>query len=82
MSKKIDRKAIEALYMQGFTDIEIAAELGCGSHVPAKWRKENGLPPNVRLFDWQQELCRVTGRKYPRSIRPRKRGRREGSMRP
>ena len=42
-----DHAAMLAYYRQGLSDPEIARKVGCTASNVYKWRKYNGLPPNV-----------------------------------
>lgn len=42
-----DHAAMLAYYRQGLSDPEVARKVGCTASNVYKWRKYNGLPPNV-----------------------------------
>lgn len=38
--------AMESMYQEGYSDKQIADELGCSYHTVSRWRKRNNLPGN------------------------------------
>lgn len=47
--KSVDKELAQTLYEKGFCDGDIAAELGVSKSAVARWRNNNGLPPNLKI---------------------------------
>ena len=43
----VDREAIERLHRMGLSAPSIAAQIGCSAETVRRWRKANGLSPEV-----------------------------------
>lgn len=46
--KQVDYSAARRMYMDGYTDEQIAGKLDCTENTIARWRGRNGLPVNKR----------------------------------
>ena len=54
MSKVIDSQIVIKHWENGLLDKEIAAKMGLSPGGVGKWRKRNGLPSNVGIFNWDK----------------------------